>query len=514
MRLASSRPWLFGLVTAGALHVGVACAVSIATRPDAHDVEADARAERISVLADAEQGRMKLGEAFIRLGFLDRVAVDPSLSLAERDHAIALYRAMLADVRNEMIRGTPLTEAVADAVAHDGRAARYKRMYPWLAEALVHGGGNCVALSTLAASLAHDAIDEDRGDRVGFRVFSNHVVPEVDGFHFGMASKCHGPGESVRTRDLLSAYRHAREAGGHEPFALPRAVDSCDDPGDVFGNLQLAKIDPPPPSPKLEAKAPEVECQRRTVLEEYQEDVEIIGADGRSLGGVSVPRAATLDLAGHAKSAACFQRKLDALGPSPEPVAQVLALADASMAAEDSARVFATGGELDVAREYEHRLSEYRKSAAAPLERVIAILEDPTSDPGPLLHGAGRLVSLGEGGRTAMLLASQRHRGYWELANLMTRSDSQAGAVKRWSQAPRDIQLDVVDLLPFTSVTFLAQVDATRIPAARDLRAACEARARADIDSCEALRAVEPTDDLVTAVEMRRLAVRCRHAER
>lgn len=412
---------------------------------------------------------------------------------------------MLRGVRDEVMSGTPLSEAVADAVARDGRAARYKRMYPWLAEALVHGGGNCVALSTLAASLAHDAIEGDRGDRVGFRVFANHVVPEVDGFHFGMASKCHGKGESVRTRDLLNAYRHAQEAGAHEPFSLPRAVDACEDPGDVFGNLQLAKSDPPP-APKVDQ-----ECQRRTVLEEYQEDVEVIAPDGRSLGGVGVPRIQTLDLPGHAKSAACFERKLQALDDA-DPATRVLAFADAALAAEDGARVFAAGGELDVAREYEHRLADYRSRAAEPLERVIGILQDPNSDPGPLLHGAGRLVSLGEGGRTAMLLASERHRGYWELANLLTRPDSQPGALARWSKAGRDIQMDVVDLLPFGSITFLAQVDAQKTPAAHDLHAACESRTHADARPCSDFRIAQPDDDLPTAVALRRLSVRCRQA--
>jgi len=116
--------------------------------------------------------------------------------------------------------------------------------------------------------------------------------------------------------------------------------------------------------------------------------------------------------------------------------------------------------------------------------RVVARLGDPGADVSPTLAGAGRLVALGEGGRAVMLLASERHRGFWELANLMTRPSSQVGAVARFRDRPVDVQLDVVDALPCASETFLAQLDTVQLPAARTLRAACEVRAHVDQDPC------------------------------
>jgi len=218
------------------------------------------------------------------------------------------------------------------------------------------------------------------------------------------------------------------------------------------------------------------------------------------------------------------RRRAEALGPTSDPEELVLALGDAAMAAEEGARVFASAGELDVAREYERRLAAHRARAAAPLERVIARLGDPDAEVGPTLAGAGRLVALGEGGRTAMLLASERHRGFWELANLMTRPSSQVGAVKRWGEKPVDVQLDVIDALPCASETFLAQLDTIALPAARSLRVACEVRARVDKEPCaldEALqhvRARAPSSDaamidLAEAVVVRHLVARCRARE-
>jgi len=511
------------------------------------------RAERAALLRTAEPdllaGRATLGETLVRLGSLDhteelladrqepREAADPRELERDRDRALATYRAMLVEVRAAVARGEPVERAIVDAVAHDGRAGRYKRMYRRLAESLANGGGNCVALSTLAVSLAYDA---GHGERASFRVYANHVAPDVGGFHFGMVKKCHGEGVKFATKDLLGAYAKARATGDREPFSFPHAEEPCDDAGDVFGELQLVSADPasmgstsmvaaaagvaggaaPPPAP---APAPprEAECRRRTVLEEYEEDVEAIGADGRTLGGVGVPRASSLDLAGHATSAACFDRRAEALLPASDPDALVLALGDAAMAAEEAARVFAAAGELDVAREYERKLNGHRARAALPLERVISRLGDPEADVGTMLSGAGRLVALGEGGRTAMLLASERHRGFWELANLMTRPSSQLGAIKRWSDKPVDVRLDVVDALPCASETFLAQLDSVELPAARSLRGACVVRARVDKERCELTEALVHTrsragggdTDLAEAVLVRHLAARCRAPE-
>jgi hypothetical protein len=258
-------------------------------------------------------------------------------------------------------------------------------------------------------------------------------------------------------------------------------------------------------------------------MEEYDSDVEAIGPDGRTLGGVGFAGAASLDLEGHAASAACFERRLGAIGAAPDPEVLVLALGDAATAAEEASRVFAQAGEVDVAREYDRRLAEHRARAAAPLERVIATLGDGDADAGVALAGAGRLVSLGEGGRTAMLLASERHRGYWELANLMTRSSSQLGAIRRWGEKPVDVQLDVIDALPCGSETFLAQLDTVNAPEASRLKLACVARARAEqlaqrrpedgAAACALDRALARErgfDDLAEAVVVRRLAARCR----
>ncbi len=405
-------------------------------------------------------------------------------------------------------------------------AGRYKRMYARLADALAHDGGNCVALSTLAVSLAYDV---GRGDVASFRVFTNHVAPDVAGFRFGMTKRCHGPGVVVPARELVAAYARARASGDREPFTLPAGDDTCDDPGDVFGKTQLASTDPATTTTVTATATATAtatttgaadDCQRRTVLEEYEDDVEVLGADGRTLGGVGVPRAASLDLAGHATSAACFERRLAGLNAAADAETVVLALGDAAMAEEEAARVFASAGELDVAREYEHRLAGHRWQASGPLERVIARLGDPESDVGPMLAGAGRLVALGEGGRTAMLLASERHRGFWELANLMTRPSSQVGAIARCRDKPIDVELDVIDALPCASETFLAQLDSVDLPAARALRVACEVRARVDRESCALDDALAHTRartgsaapaavDLCEAVLVRHLAARC-----
>jgi hypothetical protein len=547
-RVVSARTRILG----GALvALGLHACVVVALRParaepatrSAAARRVAARAERLALLRTAEEdvatGRATLGETLVRLGWLDRVeeAEGDEASreeLDERARALTTYRTMLAEVRAGVARGEAVHDAIVAAIARDGRAGRYKRMYPRLVDALAHGGGNCVALSTLAVSLAHDA---GYGPRASMRVYANHVAPDVGGFRFGMAKRCHGPGAELAAKDLLGAYATARATGEREPFAFPQAEDACDDPGDVFGELQLVAVDPPPMEPSsprmlraatpsssvaiAEASAREADCRRRTVLEEYEEDVEAFGADGHSLGGVGVPRAASLDLAGHATSAACLDRRAAGLPDATSAETLVLALGDAAMAAEDAARVFAAAGELDVAREYERRLAAHRARAAAPLERVIARLGDPNAEVGETLAGAGRLVSLGEGGRTAMLLASERHRGFWELANLMTRPSSQLGAIKRWSDKPIDVRLDVIDALPCASPGFVAQLETYDLPAARSLRAACDVRARADKETCaldDALartRAHTPPGDaaaldLAESVLVRYLSSRCR----
>ncbi|MBX3187769.1 MAG: hypothetical protein KF819_12170 [Labilithrix sp.] len=498
------------------------------------------RRERAAILrtveGDVASGRTTLGEALVRLGWLDHAEEDLALDSAERERAIATYRAMLDDVRARVARGEAIAQAIVAAVERDGRAGRYKRIHPRLADALARGGGNCVAISTLAASLAYDAGRRD----ASMRVYYNHVAPEVDGFSFGMVARCHGAGVRVDARDLLNAYGTARATGDTEPFTFPKTDDVCDDPGDVFREVTLSATDAPPlpalppypggPRARLAAiaaaSAPdENTCRRRNIMEEYDGDVEALGPDGRTLGGVGFAAAGALDLEGHASSAACFERRLAALPEHADAEPLVLALGDAAMAAEAAARVFAQAGEIDVAREYDRRLAEHRARAGAPLERVIGALGDTGADAGAAVAGAGRLVALGEGGRTAMLLASERHRGYWELANLMTRPSSQLGAIRRWGDKPIDVQLDVVDTLPCASETFLAQLGEAPIPEARRLERACKARARveqlaqrrpseSDV-ACALDRAIaaERGDDLAEAIVVRRLAARCRTPE-
>ncbi|MBS2019269.1 MAG: hypothetical protein JST00_40775 [Deltaproteobacteria bacterium] len=487
----------FGIVAA-LVHGLALAAVPAATPADAaakeararDEVRADARRERSAILRGAEAeiaaGKTTLGETILRLGHVDRVEESGERTLAahDRERALLLYREMLGEVRAEVARGEPIADAVLHATAKEGRAARYKRMYPRLVDALANGGGNCVALSSLAALLAHDA---GFGGEAGFRVYANHVAPEVGGFHFGMVKSCHGEGVRVATKDLLFAYAQARATNDTEPFAFPRASDACDDPGDVFGALQLVASDPPAMPARAAGAAParpapaadDADCKRRTVLEEYDEDVELLGENGRTMGGVGVPRLATLDLPGHAKSAACFDRRVAAASEA-DPEAFVLVLADAALAAEDAARVFAAASELDVAREYERRLSAYRAKAAAPLERVIARLssDDPSVGEAAIVMNAGRLVALGEGGRTAMMLASEHHRGFWEIANLMTRPSSQVGAIKRWGEKPPDVQRDVVAALPCASETFRAQLRSVQLPEASAILTACDERSR------------------------------------
>lgn len=485
---------------AGVVHAALLLAIAGRAARPAHAADEDrthtqakaaARLERGAILRSAESeiaaGRTTLGEIIIRLGAVDRIEETGEADDAtrDRDHSLTIYRAMRVEVSAAIARGEPIEKAVLHATEKDGRAARYKRMYPRLADALANGGGNCVALSTLAALLAHDA---GRHDVSGFRVYANHVAPEVAGFHFGMVKRCHGEGEKLATRDLLFAYARARATNDAEPFSFPHTDDACDDPGDVFGGTQLRGDDPPagPARPRESAAASalaqmppddDADCRRRTVLEEYDEDVEVIGENGHTLGGVGVPRLATLDLAGHAKSAACFDRRVAAMNDS-DPDVYVLALGDAALATEDAARVFAATGELDVAREYERRLAAQRGKAAAPLEHVIARLssDDPAVDTSAVLMNAGRLIALGEGGRTAMMLASERHRGFWELANLMTRPSSQVGAIKRWGEKPADVQRDVVAALPCASETFRAQLRSVALPEATAILAACDER--------------------------------------
>lgn len=489
-----------GIAVAGAIHALLLLAIAgrgVPARAAGDDrsharAKATARVERSAILGSAEAeiaaGRTTLGETIIRLGAIDRIEEtgDVDEAIRDRDLSLAIYRAMRVEISAAIARGEPIEMAVLHATQRDGRAARYKRMYPRLADALANGGGNCVALSTLAALLAHDA---GRGDVSAFRVYSNHVAPEVAGFHFGMVKRCHGAGEKLATRDLLFAYARARATSDAEPFAFPHTDDTCDDPGDVFGEAQLKGDDPPAMPARRDdavaaasalaqkARDDDADCKRRTVLEEYDDDVEVIGADGHTLGGVGVPRLATLDLAGHAKSAACFDRRVGAMNDS-DPDAYVLALGDAALATEDAARVFAASGELDVAREYERRLAAHRAKAAAPLERVIARLssDDPAVDTSLVLMNAGRLVALGEGGRTAMMLASERHRGFWEIANLMTRPSSQIGAIKRWGEKPADVQRDVIASLPCASETFRAQLRSAALPEATAILAACDER--------------------------------------
>jgi hypothetical protein len=464
-----------------AVHVVALAAVRARSTPS--DVEAASReaakAAKAALLARAEDdvraGRLTLGEAILRLGQLDADPPNADPVRVDDDRVLGAYRALLTDVRGRVAAGEPLPQAIVHAT--DARPLKYKRMYPRLYDALEHGGGNCVAQSTLAAALAYDA---GFPERAAVLTFANHVAPDVAGFHFGMAAQCHGPGVRVAAISLLAAYARARAKGSDDPFDLPISSDACDDPGDVFGDKQLVLDDPPigtkkPPATPLDG----ADCRRRTPMDEYQDDVELLDADGRSLGGVAAPRPSSLDLAGHAASVSCFERRLDALGASPDPQALVLALGDAAMAAEEAARVFAEAGQIDVTREYEKRLAGFRARAAAPLEGVIRVLSE-NGDAGATVGGAGRLVALGEGGRTAMLLATEHHRGYWELANLMTRPSSQVGALARWSAEPPDVQLDAIGILPCASPSFRGQLASARVPAAATVDALCEVRSLAD----------------------------------
>lgn len=328
-------------------------------------------------------------------------------------------------------------------------------MYPRLADALARGGGNCVALSTLAVALAHDA---GRGESAAFRVYTNHVAPEVNGFRFGMAKRCHGPGERVPARDLIAAYARARAAGGQEPFALPDGEDACDDPGDVFGGVQISG------GTRLRCRGSGLRPRRRRspagpIAARPAAGGEPCSRSTRRTSRSSVPTAARWAGSG-------YRAPSRSISPATRPPRRA--------SRPICPRSIRRAGELDVAREYERRLSTHRQRADAPLERVVARLGDPGADVSPTLAGAGRLVALGEGGRTAMLLASDRHRGFWELANLMTRPSSQVGAVARFRDKPVDVQLDVVDALPCASQTFLAQLDSARYPP----RVLCGPRAR------------------------------------
>lgn len=464
---------------------------------------------------DLAAGRPTLGENLVRLRDLEREERGEA-SPEELASALATYRALLTDVRARVARGTSLPEAIADAVRADGRVGRYKRIHVFLEDALAHGGGNCVALSTLAAALAADSAG---AEHAALRVYANHVTPDVDGFRFGMAAKCRGAGERVAVSELLGAWERARAEGSREPFALRRSEAACDDPGDVFSGVQLARTDAPPlplSAPRAAPPASEGECRRYPLMEEHDGDMEVLGEDGRSLGGVALASAASLDLAGHAASASCFERRLEAMpGDAPESDVEnfVLALADVASASEEAARVFAVAGELDVAREYEARLAEARLRAAAPLERVMVGLErserlaEGTAPPA-IVGNAGRLLALGERGRAAMVLALQKHRGYWELASLLVRPSSLEAALGEWAKKPRDVQVDVVTMLPCGSEVFRAQLEASH--SARTLRAACDARLRAQTAACDAVL-VDPGPDapLLDAIVAAQRRTRC-----
>lgn len=538
MRARTAARWAACVAIAAGVHAallappsdrggrGAPAAAAPATAPaldEQGERAAAARRERERLLAEAREavaaGRMTLGEALVRLGFAERVEADPTADARDRDRALAIYAALLADVRGRLGKGAPLHEAIADAVREDGRVARYKRIHERLHDALAHGGGNCVALSTLAAALAADAAGVEHG---AVRIYTNHVTPDVDGFRFGMAAHCRGEGVRVAAADLLDAYGRARAAGSSDPFAFPRSTDPCDDPGDVFGGIQLARTDHPPRArgaPSEAAEDDDLDCRRRPLMDEYDGDVEVLGAAGAPLGGVGVVRTDKLDLAGHASTAACFERRVAALPPDAESTdteAFVFALADAALASEEAARVFALAGELDVAREYERRLGALRRRAAAPLEKLILELEarpplEAGVAPPSVLAHAGRLLALGERGRAAMLLAAEKHRGYWELASLMTRPASQSDALSVWATKPLDVRVDVVMMLPCASEILLSQLATTESAEARALRAACEARVRAERAPCDArIDAPEVDRALLDALVARQRRARCR----
>jgi hypothetical protein len=500
--------------------VGAQTAIAGRDRATALESPSDRRA-RVLARAQAEvaAGQPSLGEHLVRLGHIDLEERGEGTQ-DELDQALATYAGLLAQVRARRAAGAPLPEAIADAVREDGRVGRYKRIHAHLAAALAKGGGNCVALSTLASALAADAAGIDHA---ALRVYANHVTPDVDGFRFGMASRCRGPGARVPATALLDAYALARQSGLSEPFALPRSDAACDDPGDVFGGVQLARTDAPPlpiGAPRATPSEKDADCRRWPLMEELDGDVEILGPDGRSLGGVSVARAGGLDLPGHAASAACFERRLDALpdgAPERDAPRFVLALADVALATEEAARVFAVGGELDVAREYDRRLAAVRSRAEAPLERVLAELEQQGAaqlvegtEPPSIVANAGRLLALGERGRAVMVVALQKHRGYWELASLLMRPAAMPAALRAWRGKPRDVQVDVVSMLPCGSAVFAAQLEASDAPEAASLRAACRTRLRAEAGPCDVdLAGQGPDAPLLEAVARAQRRVRC-----
>jgi hypothetical protein len=142
-KAASARTRILGGV---AVALAVHACVVVALRParaersavmSAMDRRAAARTERLALLRSAEgdvaTGRVTLGETIVRLGWLDRVeeaeddGAGSSSEVAERERALAEYRAMLADVRGAVAGGAAVEEAIVAAIARDGRAGRYKR---------------------------------------------------------------------------------------------------------------------------------------------------------------------------------------------------------------------------------------------------------------------------------------------------------------------------------------------------------------------------------------------------
>jgi len=404
-----------------------------------------AAAHRKQLRQAVTSGRLGLGQALIEL------ETTRTRDRERTQQASAAYATLLAAVRERLAHQPQDPASVVEAELRRRGLRRHKALNRRLSDALLGGGGDCQARTRLIASLLYDA---GLGQRVGARVFANHIAPVLrrphGEHHFGMVAACTGLGVLVPAVSLLNA-------------ELPASADRCRDQRPLYG-AGIGAADPPPAWSGEEPK-PEKHCPLpRWPWRETGTEV------GVSVGTELLPgwherpalrlQVTALDLEEYSAGIECHQRWLAQqrrlLG---SPVVKAPFVAKAVGYFNEAALAFAAGGELEIARKLE-----------SDLERMAAEAEDLLSDPewetARVRHEHWSLIFLGAAGQQRALRLAASDESWFAsnlLAVLIRETATRARALEIFEARSRPGQVEAAERAHWNEARFETELERFRV---------------------------------------------------
>ena len=432
--------------------------------PAEHEVSAPRRARLRRAVAS---GQLGLGQAFIEL----EAAESGNRQQARR--ASAAYAALLNAVHRRLFgqKQSP-SAAVTTELARRG-LHRHKSSNQRLSDALLDGGGNCVARTRLITALLHDA---GLGHRVGARIFANHIAPVLKRaqgeYRFGMVHACTGLGVPVPALSLLDA-------------ELPQAADRCRDRRPIYG----AGLDPTDPPPSWSGKEPPPEKHCPLPLWPWN----VAGTEIHlSVRGGSAPQwrgqpALRLEITAqnlhdYSNGVMCHRRWLAIQREARDnPAVAAPFWAKAIGYYNESALAFAAGGELGIARELEAEVSSLTAEAQA-------LLSSPAWEDAEVRHEHWSLIYLGASGQQLALRLAATGESWFAsnlLAVLIREDATRSRALEIFATRTQPQQVEIAERAHWAEAGFELALARSRIgrrvldlrDAIRHTRAAWELRA-------------------------------------